>query len=69
MSAPELRNFEPKEPVTLAQPKDDPISVEHLGKCNGKYIIYSIVPKKIHAVEEILDIMAFYYDLIHLLTI
>ncbi|OBT71385.1 hypothetical protein VF21_09491 [Pseudogymnoascus sp. 05NY08] len=27
--------FEPKEPVTLNPPKDDPITVEHLSKCNG----------------------------------
>ncbi|KFY81657.1 hypothetical protein V500_11217 [Pseudogymnoascus sp. VKM F-4518 (FW-2643)] len=28
--------FEPKTPVTLNPPKDDPITVEHLSKCNGK---------------------------------
>ncbi|OBT55126.1 hypothetical protein VE04_04337 [Pseudogymnoascus sp. 24MN13] len=28
--------FEPKEPVNLNPPKDDPITVEHLSKCNGK---------------------------------
>ncbi|KAL5348729.1 hypothetical protein ACLOAV_006149 [Pseudogymnoascus australis] len=27
--------FEPKTPVTLNPPKDDPITVEHLSKCNG----------------------------------
>ncbi|ELR01845.1 hypothetical protein GMDG_05032 [Pseudogymnoascus destructans 20631-21] len=27
--------FEPKEPVILNPPKDDPITVEHLSKCNG----------------------------------
>lgn len=29
--------FEPKVPVTLNPPKDDPITVEHLSKCNGKF--------------------------------
>ncbi|EHL01786.1 putative steroid-binding protein 3 [Glarea lozoyensis 74030] len=28
--------FEPKTPVDLAPPKDDPISTEFLSKCNGK---------------------------------
>jgi hypothetical protein len=28
--------FEPKTPVNLAPPKDDPISIEFLSKCNGK---------------------------------
>ena len=27
--------FEPKVPVTLAPPKDDPISLEELAKANG----------------------------------
>ncbi|KAJ3492429.1 hypothetical protein NLG97_g5400 [Lecanicillium saksenae] len=27
--------FEPKEPVQLNPPKDDPITVEELAKCNG----------------------------------
>ncbi|OBT69307.1 hypothetical protein VE03_01839 [Pseudogymnoascus sp. 23342-1-I1] len=27
--------FEPKTPVTLNPPKDDPITIEHLSKCNG----------------------------------
>ncbi|KAF1992746.1 cytochrome b5 [Amniculicola lignicola CBS 123094] len=27
--------FEPKEPVQLAPPKDDEISLDHLAKCNG----------------------------------
>ncbi len=29
--------FEPKTPVQLAPPKDDPISPEALAKCNGIY--------------------------------
>lgn len=28
--------FEPKQPVELAPPKDDVISLEHLSKCDGK---------------------------------
>lgn len=28
--------FEPKEPVTLDPPKNDPITVEELAKANGK---------------------------------
>ncbi|KAH8147856.1 uncharacterized protein LAJ45_07957 [Morchella importuna] len=35
MSAPEPKNFAPKQPVALAPPKEDPISVEHLAKCSG----------------------------------
>lgn len=27
--------FEPKEPVQLAPPKDDPITLEYLAKCDG----------------------------------
>jgi membrane-associated progesterone receptor component len=27
--------FEPKQPIELAPPKDDVISVEHLAKCDG----------------------------------
>lgn len=37
MSAPEMRNFEPKEPVVLAPPKSDPIPASYLAKCNGSY--------------------------------
>ncbi|KAF1810410.1 progesterone binding protein-like protein [Eremomyces bilateralis CBS 781.70] len=29
--------FEPKNPVTLAPPKDDPISLEYLSKCDGTH--------------------------------
>jgi hypothetical protein len=36
---PEPRNFEPKNPVDLPPPKSDPISPEHLAKCNGKVSI------------------------------
>ncbi|MCJ1367252.1 hypothetical protein MMC16_006384 [Acarospora aff. strigata] len=32
---PEPKNFEPKKPVSLDPPKDDPISVQHLSKCDG----------------------------------
>lgn len=28
--------FEPKNPVQLDPPKDDPISLEHLAKCDGE---------------------------------
>jgi len=36
--------FEPKTPVTLNPPKDDPITPEFLAKCNGKPCVvnYSI---------------------------
>ncbi|KAF2750176.1 progesterone binding protein-like protein [Sporormia fimetaria CBS 119925] len=29
--------FEPKEPVQLAPPKSDPISLDYLAKCNGNH--------------------------------
>jgi len=29
--------FEPKTPVNLNPPKDDPISVDYLAKCDGKW--------------------------------
>ena len=31
----EPKNFEPKKPVSLDPPKDDPISSEELAKCDG----------------------------------
>jgi hypothetical protein len=31
--------FEPKTAVTLAPPKDDPITLEHLTKCDGTHMI------------------------------
>jgi hypothetical protein len=31
----EPKNFEPKTPVTLNPPKDDPITLEELSKCDG----------------------------------
>ena len=31
----ETKRFEPKQPVQLDPPKDDPISVEELSKCDG----------------------------------
>lgn len=33
---PEPKRFEPKVPVQLDPPKDDPISQEELAKCDGK---------------------------------
>jgi hypothetical protein len=30
--------FEPKQAVSLDPPKDDPITVEHLAKCDGRFI-------------------------------
>ena len=33
--AAEPKRFEPKEPVKLDPPKDDPITLEELAKCNG----------------------------------
>lgn len=37
MSEPEQKGrFAPKQPVELAAPKDDPITLEHLAKCDGK---------------------------------
>ena len=38
---PEPKNFEPKEPVQLNPPKDDPITVAELAKCNGKLPLVS----------------------------
>jgi len=32
---PEPKNFSPKKPVDLAEPKDDPITYEELAKCDG----------------------------------
>lgn len=32
----EPKSFEPKKPVQLDPPKDDPISVEELAKCDGR---------------------------------
>jgi membrane-associated progesterone receptor component len=32
--------FEPKKPVDLDPPKDDPISVDYLSKCNGQHLLY-----------------------------
>lgn len=30
------KKFEPKTPVNLDPPKDDPITLEHLAKCDGE---------------------------------
>ena len=35
----EPRNFEPKEPVQLDPPKDDPISTAELAKCDGRFVL------------------------------
>lgn len=44
--------FEPKTPVNLDPPKDDPISLDYLEKCNGKihtcHIVFVVV------IEELL---------------
>ncbi len=32
---PEPKNFEPKTPVSLDPPKDDPIDPEYMSKCDG----------------------------------
>jgi membrane-associated progesterone receptor component len=32
--------FEPKTPVQLEPPKDDPITLEYLAKCDGKFDIF-----------------------------
>ena len=34
----EPKKFEPKKPVQLDPPKDDPISLEYLSKCDGENI-------------------------------
>ena len=35
--AAEPKNFEPKVPVKLDSPKSDPISLDHLAKCDGMW--------------------------------
>jgi membrane-associated progesterone receptor component len=35
---PKKERFAPKEPVTLSPPKDDPITREHLAKCDGRLL-------------------------------
>jgi hypothetical protein len=37
---PEPKRFEPKVPVQLDPPKDDPISVEELAKCDGEDLFF-----------------------------
>ncbi|KAL2682135.1 putative progesterone binding protein [Phyllosticta citricarpa] len=39
--AEEPKRFEPKNPVQLDPPKDDPITPEYLAKCNGKAYAWS----------------------------
>ncbi|KAI9677015.1 MAG: hypothetical protein M1817_006854 [Caeruleum heppii] len=58
--APEPKNFAPKEPVNLDPPKDDPITVDELAKCDGtssshptyvaiKSRIYDVTGNKMYA--------------------
>lgn len=37
--------FEPKNPVKLEAPKDDPITLEHLAKCDGEITIRASIQK------------------------
>jgi membrane-associated progesterone receptor component len=37
-SAEKKGRFEPKNPVQLNPPKDDPISLDYLAKCDGAFI-------------------------------
>ena len=36
---PEPKNFEPKTPVSLNPPKDDPISADYLAQCDGVFTL------------------------------
>jgi hypothetical protein len=45
----EPKNFEPKVPVQLDPPKTDPISLEHLAKCDGAYLWLSSKQHDVHA--------------------
>jgi hypothetical protein len=46
--------FEPKVPVQLAPPKDDPISVEELAKANGKGHFWFCFPeRRVPLVEQL----------------
>lgn len=40
---PEPKQFNPKQPVQLDPPKDDPITYEELSKCDGECIPPSII--------------------------
>ncbi|KAI9722334.1 MAG: hypothetical protein M1812_001806 [Candelaria pacifica] len=54
MSAPDPKNFEPKVAVSLDPPKNDPISVEQLSKCDGNsssYPTYVAIKGKIFDVS------------------
>nr|AFK45808.1 unknown [Medicago truncatula] len=42
MSAPAPGSFEPKEPVKLNPPKDDPIETSYLAKCDGTNAGYPV---------------------------
>ncbi|KAI9840644.1 MAG: hypothetical protein M1837_001413 [Sclerophora amabilis] len=51
---PEPKNFEPKSPVSLAPPKDDPIPLSHLSKCDGtssEYPTYVAIKGKVFDVS------------------
>lgn len=39
---PEPKRFEPKVPVQLDPPKDDPISQEELARCDGKFSLPAV---------------------------
>ena len=40
---PEPKNFEPKTPVSLNPPKDDPISPDYLAQCDGMYTVVPVI--------------------------
>lgn len=48
--------FEPKTPVQLSPPKDDPISLEELAKADGEYSFkregYGAVSPRSHEIRE-----------------
>jgi hypothetical protein len=46
----EPKNFEPKKPVEIKPPKDDPIDLEYLSKCNG---MCSSIPELLHSYLEL----------------
>jgi hypothetical protein len=46
----EPKRFEPKTPVQLDPPKDDPISVDYLKKCDGKTALWERLKLKLVSV-------------------
>jgi hypothetical protein len=64
MSAPEPRSFEPKTPVSLNPPKEDPISVEELATADGKLSSLSLSCWLVTAAI----IVSFLYGLLHRLA-